>query len=142
MSLPPLHHRKWMKDQLWECWLHRCEHRRERQVQPHPRSITPTENMLSHVHLTVLPVQGDLWRCAHTRESQVEVQMFCKSLIPREKGSLLSIESSSIFLNCKQIIRPNKEKRQLSQNSLTRNIIRDCFLKNRRIICCLKHDPR
>ena len=34
-SLLPLHHRKWMKDKICECWLHRCSYRREGQVQPH-----------------------------------------------------------------------------------------------------------
>ena len=27
-------HRKWMKDKIWECWLHRCSHRREEIAAP------------------------------------------------------------------------------------------------------------
>ena len=37
------------------------------------------------VHYTFQPVQGHQWRCTHTRESQVEIQMFYRSLFPREK---------------------------------------------------------
>ena len=32
------------------------------------------------------PEQVNLWRCTHTRESQVEIQKVYRSLIPREKG--------------------------------------------------------
>ena len=46
-SLLPLHHRKWMKDKIGECRLHRCSHRRERQVQPHQECITLTDNSVS-----------------------------------------------------------------------------------------------
>ena len=53
-----LHRRKWMKDSIWECWLHRCTHRGGRQVQPHQAFI---------------------------RESQVEVPKVCRSHIPRER---------------------------------------------------------
>ena len=44
------------------------------------------------------------------------------------------------FFDCKQIMSP-KEKKQLCPNSLKRNTIRNHFLRNRRIIYCLKHDP-
>ena len=64
---------------------------RERQVQTHSRFITLTQKMLSHVHHTFQPVREDPWRCTHTRESQVEIQKFCGSLIQRKRGSLLSV---------------------------------------------------
>ena len=38
-SPPLLRHRKWMKDKRWECWLHRCSHRRER------RKCSPIKNL-------------------------------------------------------------------------------------------------
>ena len=49
-------------------------HTEERQVQPHQEFITLTEKILCQVHHTFHPVQGNLWRCTHTRESQVEIQ--------------------------------------------------------------------
>ena len=44
-----------------------------------------TENILCQVHHTFQPAQGDLWRCTHTRESQVQIQMFLRGLFPRER---------------------------------------------------------
>ena len=64
----------------------------------------------------------------HTREGHVEIQKVYRSVTPREKGSSLSIEKSSIFLNYEKIMLPT-ENRQLYQNSLNRNIIRFYFLK-------------
>ena len=83
-------------------------HRRERQ--------TPTEKILCQIHHTIQPVQGNLWRGTHTRESQVEIQQVHKSLIPKEKGSSLSKEKFAMFLNCEQIM-PPKENKQLHKNS-------------------------
>ena len=57
----------------------------------------------------------------------------------RERKIFLSIEKSATSLSCQQIT--SKEKKQLYQDSLNRKIIRDCYLKNRRVIYCLKHDP-
>ena len=64
----------------------------------------------------------------------------CRSLIQKEKEFFLSIEKSAISLTC-DLIMLLKEKKLLYQGSLERNIIRYCFLRNRRIICCLKPDP-
>ena len=98
-----------------------------------------TDKMLSHVHHPFLPVLGDPCRRAHTRESQVGFQMFCRRS-DSESESFRSIEKSSISLNCEQVELP-WEKKQLCQDSLRRNIIRDSFLRNKPIISCPKHDP-
>ena len=66
--------RKWMEDQIWECWLRHLYHRREREA-------SAASIRIHHVHHTLQPVRKDPWRCAHTRESQVEIQMFCMSLL-------------------------------------------------------------
>ena len=46
------------------------------------------------------------------------------------------------FLNCKVRFKPHMENRQLQKKSLKRNMIRDCSLKDKRIIYCLRHDLR
>ena len=43
--LQPPSTRKLMVRRLWECWLHQCTHRRERQVQTHHEFITLTEKI-------------------------------------------------------------------------------------------------
>ena len=117
------------------------ERESEREVQPRSEFITLTEKVLRDVHHTFLPVRGDPWRCSHTRENQVEIQRSCRSLIQKEKGFSLSIEKSAISLNCEPIMLL-KVKKLLYQYSLKQNIKRTCFLRNKRIIYCLKPDPR
>ena len=73
-------------------------HTQERQVQSHPGFIALTERMLCQAHHTFEPLQGALRRCTHTRESQAEICVFYRTLIPREWGSLLGIEKSAFFL--------------------------------------------
>ena len=97
--------------------------------------------MLCQVHHTFQSVQGDLWRCTHTIEVKSGYKCFRGVLFrerDRERGRFFYWASRNLrfFLNCKQIM-PPRENRQLYQNSLKRNIIRDCFLKNRRSFCCL-----
>ena len=78
---------------------------------------------------------------SHRGKSSLDANVF-RSLILREREVfLLSVEKPTIFVNGKQI-RPPKVNRQLWRKSLKWNIIRDCFLKNRRSFCCLKHGPR
>ena len=36
------------------------------------------------------PVQGNLWRCTHTRESQVEIQKYYRTLFRERKGRTTS----------------------------------------------------
>ena len=64
---------------------------------------------MSHVHHTFQPVWEDPWRCTRTRESQVEIQMFCSSLFQRKRESSLSTEKSAMSLNCEPIM-PFEEK--------------------------------
>ena len=58
----------------------------------------------------------------------------------KQRVSLLSIEKSAMSLKCEQIM-PPREKKQLHQDSLKRNLIRHCFLRYERLMCCLMHDP-
>ena len=92
----------------------------------HSGFITLTKKIL-HVPTST----GDPWRCTHTRESQVEIQMFSRSLIQRKRESLLSIEKSAIALNYEQIM-PPKENRQLYQNSLKREYHTRLLLKQQK----------
>ena len=39
---------------------------------------------MCHVRCIFQPVQGNLRRCTHTRESQVEIQTYYRSLFPRK----------------------------------------------------------
>ena len=59
--------------------------------------------------------------------------MSCRSFIQKEKGFFLSFEKSTISLNCEPI-KLLMDKRLLNQDSLKRNVIRDWFLRNKRII--------
>ena len=59
-----------MIHRLWECWLHHCTHRRERQVQTHHEFITQTENIPCQVHHFSGIVQGNLRKkFSHKRKS-------------------------------------------------------------------------
>ena len=113
---------------------------RERQVQHHSGFITLTWTNLSHVHHTFEPSRGDPRPCTHTRESQAEMQMFCRSLPQREKESPLSIKKSAISLNCEQIM-PLKEKAGLSKLSEAEYHTRLRLEEEKNHFFCLKHDP-
>ena len=142
----PLHLclRKWTRDKARECWLHRRFRRRERQVQPRSGFSTLTEKVLGRVHHTFQSVREDSWRCAHTHtgESQVEIQMFCRSLIQKEKRILSEQRGIRDFLDLRADHAAQREKAALSRLSLKRNTVRNCCLKNERIMCCLEPDPR
>ena len=58
----------------------------------------------------------------------------------KETGFFLSIEKSATFLNC-ELIKLLEEKKLLYHDPLKRNVIRDCSLRNKRILYCLMPDP-
>ena len=105
----------------------------ERQVQPHFVFITLVVKVPRQVHHTFLPVRRDPWRCVHTRENQIEIQISCRSLHQKEGGFFLSVETSAISLNY-ELIMLLREKKLLYQDSLMRNVVRDCFLRNKKRI--------
>ena len=43
-------------------------------MQPYQEFVALTKKVLCQVHHTFHPVQGNLWRCTHTRESEVEIK--------------------------------------------------------------------
>ena len=53
-SLRPLLRRKWMKDPIWDCLPHLCQHRREKCSAIHG-FITLTQKIRSHFHHQFLP---------------------------------------------------------------------------------------
>ena len=55
----------------------------------------------------------------------------CESRIQKEQGFFLSIEKSATSLHC-ELIKLPEEKKRLYQDSLKRNIIRDCLLRNKK----------
>ena len=116
-SLLLLRHRKWMKDNiLGKLAPPLFTQERERQVQHHQEFIFLTEKNLCQVYHTFHPVQGNLWRCTHTRGSQVEIQKGHRSLIPRENGFSPNIGKFAIFMKYEQSMpsprkwRPSKEQ--------------------------------
>ena len=102
--------------------------------------ITPTETIMSHVHHTFQPIWEELSRCTRTRESQVEIQMFCRSLFQRKRESSLSIGKSAISFNCEPIM-PLEEKTALSKLSEAEYHTRLLFWRTKESFFCLKHDP-
>ena len=58
-SLLLLRYRRWMKDQICECWPLHCYHRRERQVRTHSEFITLTEQVLRLLFRTIVPALGN-----------------------------------------------------------------------------------
>ena len=58
---------------------------------------------MGHVHHTFHPVQRDLWRCAHTRESQVEIQMLCKQFTPPKEKRQFYQKSVNTILFLEEI---------------------------------------
>ena len=57
---------------------------KEREMQRHSGFITVTQKIRSHFHHLFRPEQGDLQRCIHIKESQVEIHMCSGNLIQRE----------------------------------------------------------
>ena len=103
----------------------------KRHVQLHSGFITLTGKVLSQVHHTFQPVMGSpVAMCSHKKKSRRNSNVLQESYSERE--SFLGIEKFAISLNCEQLI-PLKEKKLLHQDSLKRNIIRDCFSRNTRI---------
>ena len=78
---------------------------------------------------------------SHKRESSREPSVCRSRLISRAKGFFTEHREMRDFLDLPADHVAQGEQAVLSKNSLKRNNIRDCFLKNRRIIYCLKHDP-
>ena len=103
------------------CWLHRCTHWREKQVQTQHEFITPAEKTQCQAHLTSEKVQGNLPQCSHTQESRV------KNLAPTETVFPWHIEQF-------------EEKMKHYPDSLNRKVIRDKFLKSKEITYSQRQD--
>ena len=103
-------------------------HRRERsKCSP----ITDVSLELRHVHHPSLPVRGDPCGCAHTRASEVEIQMCCRSLISDKERIFSEHREIRDFLQLR-VDHDAQGAKLLYQDSLRQNIIRDCFLRNKR----------
>ena len=58
--------------------------------------MTLTEKILSHVHHTLQPLQGEMWRRTHTKQSQVEINMFFQESCSETERQRICIEHREI----------------------------------------------
>ena len=131
---PPMTQRL-MIHTLWDCWLHRCTHRREKQVQTHHEFITLIEKIRCQVHHSFDKMWGIQHRGAHTKKSQAQ------SFIPIQGEFSENVTNFRGSWNCEQI-QPLEDNRKLFPDSLERNFVREFFLRKNEVKYSQRQDPK
>ena len=76
-----------------------------------------------------------------SRQEIIKSTLKCCARVSFRKREILSEREISAISLKYGLIKVFEEKELLSQNDLKQNIIRDCFLRNKKITYCLKPDP-